>query len=74
MDIKIEVDNSRVEIGADGIKIYGSAEELRQIAEAIEEALRKGLVQGWVGVGIVNPKTVFPFNGLPTVPTKAWGE
>ena len=74
MNIQIEVEGKRRIINT-GLKVYGTAADLTEIRDAITKALNTGLVQGWVGAGeIDDPKTVFPFNGKPIVPTTNWLE
>jgi len=72
MNLQIEVGDGRRIIDTAGFKIYGSDTELRQIADAIETALRDGMVQGWVGVGVIDSNSVFPFNGRDNIPSKFW--
>ena len=73
MNIQIEVSGNRRTIDTGGVKVYGSDVELKEIADAIYEALHAGLVLGWVGVGADRKaKDVFPFNGKQNVPTNKW--
>ena len=74
MQLTFEVNNGRRVLKTNGFKIYGSDIELRQIADAIQAALGKGLVQGWVGIGDHDKTTAFPNNGIPTLPSKQWDE
>lgn len=75
MNLLIEAGENRKELKEDGLKIYGTNVELREIADAIEKALREGLVQGWVGVGtLAGSPNVFPHNDVRVIPVKKWKE
>lgn len=74
MNLHIEVEDNRRVITQSALKIYGTAEELTKIRDAIQDALDNGLVLGWVGVGAVDKETVFPNNGKQDVPTTVWHE
>ena len=74
MDLQIEVNDSRRVIKTDGFLIYGSKEDLTTLARAIEDAISKGLVLGFVGIGVYDKNFAFPNNGKPTLPTKNWTE
>ena len=71
-DIIVEVDGRRRTINS-GLKVYGTAQDLAELRDAITTALNAGLVQGWVGAGMIDdPKTVFPYNGKDGIPLKDW--
>lgn len=71
MEIQIEVGEKRRTV-TEGLKIYGTAEDLTELRDAITSALNSGLVQGWVGAGKIDDiKTVFPFNGKD-LPVENW--
>lgn len=71
-EIIIEVDGRRRTLSA-GLKVYGNSQDLTELRDAITEALNAGLVQGWVGVGVIDDEhTVFPHPGKDGIPTKDW--
>ena len=75
MKIVIESEDKRREINR-GFKIYGKAEDLKIIANAIQRALNGNLAQGWVEVGetLEVDETVFPFDvTADEKPTFPWG-
>lgn len=72
MNIIIEVGERRRTLG-EGLKIYGTAEDLTEIRDAITAALNAGLALGWVGAGVIDDtKTVFPYNGKEGIKTENW--
>ena len=73
-DIQIEVGERR-RIISGGLKVYGTAEDLTALRDAITEALNSGLVQGWVGIGLLpDDHTTFPYNGKQGIPVSTWRE
>jgi len=71
-DIQIEVEGRRRTLSS-GLKVYGTAEDLEELRDAITEALNKGLVLGWVGVGLLpDDHTTFPYNGRNDIPVSNW--
>jgi len=71
-DLQIENKGKRRTV-SDDLKIYGSAEDLTELRDAITKALNCGLIQGWIGVGALDdPESVFPYNGKDKVPTESW--
>jgi len=71
-ELIVEVDGRRRTLST-GLKVYGTAEDLAELRDAITEALNCGLVQGWVGAGVIDdPGSVFPHDGKDGIPVKDW--
>ena len=69
MNIQIEVEGKRRTISS-GLKVYGTAADLEELRDAITTALNCGLVQGWVGIGLLpDDRTTFPYNGKDGIAT-----
>jgi len=69
MKVIIESGNTRRFINT-GFRIYGTAQDLKIVASAIEKACSGNLAQGWVEVGesIEKDETLYPYE--PTADEK----
>ena len=76
MKLIIETLNQRREINT-GFNLYGSAEDLREVKEAIDSRLRDGMALGWVEIcseKITPDTTIYPWESTAVeAPVYPWG-
>lgn len=64
MKVIVEAEGTRRFVNTN-FRIYGSKEDLKIIAGAIEQALNQNLALGWVDIGgktLVKDETTFPYD------------